>query len=43
MLLDVLTDDPGSVEVEKAYLEAFKQGLKAVIQESSPRRVAVGH
>jgi hypothetical protein len=42
MLLDVLTDNPGSIEVEKAYLEAYKQGLRAHIAESSPRRVAAG-
>jgi arylsulfatase A-like enzyme len=42
-LLDVLTENSGSVEVEEAYLEAYKQGLKAVIRESSPRRVAAGH
>ena len=42
MLLEVLTDNPGSIEVEKAYLEAYKQGLKALIPESSPRRVAAG-
>ncbi len=40
MLLDVLTENPASIEVDKAYLEAYKQGLKAIIQESSPRRVA---
>jgi arylsulfatase A-like enzyme len=40
MLLEALTDNPGSIEVEKAYLEAYKQGLKALIPESSPRRVA---
>jgi arylsulfatase A-like enzyme len=42
MLLEVLTDNPGSIEVEKAYLESFRQDLKALIQESSPQRVAVG-
>ena len=42
MLLEVLTDNPGSIEVEKAYLEAYRQGLKALIPESSPRRVAAG-
>jgi arylsulfatase A-like enzyme len=43
MLLEVLTDNPGSSEVEKAYLKAYKRGLKALIPESSPRRVAAGH
>ena len=28
MLLEVLTDNPGSVEVEEAYLEPYRQGLK---------------
>jgi len=40
MLLEVLADNPGSIEVEEAYLEPYKQGLKALIHESSPRRVA---
>jgi hypothetical protein len=43
MLLEVLTDNPGSSEVDKAYLEAYKRGLKALIPESPPRRVAAGH
>ena len=43
MLLEVLTDNPGSIEVDKAYLEAYKQGLQALIPESSPGRVAAGH
>jgi hypothetical protein len=43
MLLEVLTDSPGSIEVEKAYLEAYKQGLRALIPESSPPRVAADH
>jgi arylsulfatase A-like enzyme len=42
-LLEVLTENPGSVEVEEAYLDAYKQALKAIIPESSPRRVASGH
>jgi arylsulfatase A-like enzyme len=43
MLLEVLTDNPGSIEVEKAYLEAYKQGLRAFIRDSSLGRVAAGH
>jgi arylsulfatase A-like enzyme len=43
MLLEALTENPGSIEVDKAYLEAYKQGLKALIPESSPRRVVAGH
>ena len=35
MLLEVLTDNPGSIEVEKTYLEPYRQWLKALIQESS--------
>ncbi len=42
MLLEVLTENPGSIEVEEAYLEPYRQGLKALIQESSPQRVAAG-
>ena len=43
MLLEVLTDNPGTIEVDNAYLGAYKQRLKALIAESSPRRVAAGH
>jgi arylsulfatase A-like enzyme len=43
MLLDVLTDNPGSIEVEKAYLEDYKQRIRALIPDSSLRRVAAGH
>jgi arylsulfatase A-like enzyme len=43
MLLDALTENPGSIEVEKAYLEAYKQGLRALLPDSSLRRVAAGH
>jgi len=32
-----------SIEVEKAYLGAYKQGLRALIPDSSPPRVAAGH
>ncbi len=42
MLLDVLTENPGSIEVEQAYLESYRQGLKDLIQESPPGRVAIG-
>ncbi len=41
MLLEVLTDNPGSIEVEAAYLGRFRQELKALISESYPPRVAV--
>jgi arylsulfatase A-like enzyme len=43
MLLDLLTDNPGSIEVERAYLEPYRRGLKALVQERSPERVAADH
>ena len=43
MLLDVLINNPGSIEVEDIYLETYRQGLKALISESSARRVAAGN
>ena len=33
MLLDVLTDNPGSVEVEKAYLATYRTGSKTSFRE----------
>ncbi len=41
-LLDVLTDDHGTTEVEESYLEPYRQALKTLVEESSPRRVAGG-
>jgi hypothetical protein len=41
MLLEVLTENPGSIEAEAAYLQSFRQGLEALIPESPPRRVAI--
>ena len=41
MLLDVLTDNPGSIDVEAAYLGQFRRELKALIPGSYPPRVAV--
>ena len=38
MLLDVLTDNPGSIEVENAYLKPYRQWLKSLVQASSPPR-----
>ena len=32
MLLDVLTENPGSVEVEKAYLEPYRKWLKDLVE-----------
>jgi hypothetical protein len=43
MLFEVLTDNPGSIEVEKAYLEDYKQRLRALIPDSSLPRVAAGN
>jgi arylsulfatase A-like enzyme len=43
MLLEVLTNDPGSIEVKEIYLDAYRQGLKALIDENSPRPVAAGN
>jgi arylsulfatase A-like enzyme len=34
MLLDVLTVDTGSVEVERAYMTTFRQALKSLVDES---------
>ncbi len=31
MLLEVLTDNPGSVEVEEAYLKSYRQWLAALV------------
>jgi hypothetical protein len=43
MLSETLTNNPGSVEAEKAYLETYRQGLKALDEENSAQRVAAGH
>jgi hypothetical protein len=37
MLLEVLTDNPGSAEVEKAYLESYRKWLEALVQDRSER------
>jgi arylsulfatase A-like enzyme len=39
-LLDALTDNPGSIEAEHAYLGSFRRDLKALIQKRSAPRVA---
>jgi arylsulfatase A-like enzyme len=36
MLLDALTDEPGSIEMENTYLAAYRQRLKSFVAESSP-------
>ena len=41
MLLEVLTDNPGSIELEGAYLESYRRGLEALVPEGSPRPVAI--
>jgi arylsulfatase A-like enzyme len=35
MLLEVLTDNPGSIQVENAYLKPYRQRLKSLVQASS--------
>jgi hypothetical protein len=40
MLLDVLTANPGSAEVEHAYLGYYRTHLKEVIAERSSSQVA---
>jgi arylsulfatase A-like enzyme len=42
-LLEVLIENPGSLEAEAAYLERYRQGLKALVEERSRPRVAAGH
>jgi len=39
MLLEVLTANPGSVEVERAYLEPYRKWLEALVQ-SPPEPIA---
>ena len=36
MLLDELTDNPGSIEAENAYLKPYRKRLKSLVQASSP-------
>ncbi len=37
MLLDVLTANPGSIEVEKAYMATYRQWLEEIVRvDSSP-------
>jgi arylsulfatase A-like enzyme len=42
-LLDVLTNNRGSIEAEQAYLTPYRRVLKALIEERSPRQVAAVH
>src|SRR6185312_1590530 len=41
MLLDVLTADPGSIEVEGTYLRSYRQRLRSVVERSSSPRDAM--
>jgi arylsulfatase A-like enzyme len=43
MLLDVLRDNPGSVEVEKAYLATYRRWLEELVGGSSAPSLASGH
>jgi hypothetical protein len=38
MLLDALTENPGSIEMENTYLKAYRQRLKSSVEESSRPR-----
>jgi hypothetical protein len=38
MLLKVLSDNPGSIEVENAYLKAYRQTLASMVEESPAAR-----
>ena len=41
MLLKELTESPGSIEVENAYLKPYRQWLRTLVQTSSPPRDAI--
>ena len=38
MLLDVLTDNPGSIEVEKAYLATYRRWLEDLVRGHASQR-----
>jgi arylsulfatase A-like enzyme len=40
MLLEILREDPGSIEVEGAYLDSYRRGLEALVPTDPTRRVA---
>jgi hypothetical protein len=42
-LFDVLTANPGSIEVETAYLKTFKRELESQMREIEERQVAAGN
>jgi hypothetical protein len=41
VLLDLLTDNPGSPEVENAYMRAFRQSLKSLVEEKPTPHVPI--
>ena len=41
MLLDELNASPGSIEVENAYLKAYRQRLKSLVEESPEPRLPI--
>ena len=41
MLLEVLTANPGSIEVEKAYLKPYRQWLTSLVEGTFPPRDAI--
>jgi arylsulfatase A-like enzyme len=41
-LLDLVTAAPGPTEVEKAYLERYRQALRSDVQRDSPQQIADG-
>jgi hypothetical protein len=41
MLLELLTENPGSGEVERAYLDHYRRSLERLVREAPARRVAV--
>jgi hypothetical protein len=42
MLLDVLNDNPGSVEVEKAYLANYRRWLEELVHGDSAQALVGG-
>ena len=41
MLLDVLTENPGSFEVEKAYLATYRRWLEDLVRATHSQSVAI--
>jgi hypothetical protein len=42
MLLEVLTENPGSAEVEEAYLDSYRKKLREDVERGVLRQVASG-